>query len=517
MNQKQILSLLQDDPNDVNVMVACDWLVKRKPTSKLAHKLLQELLGKPHFESKLDWLADWLKEGSWDGLWPALWDIRSETLYAWTIQLGEDNPNHPQVSDLWQTLVLTYRNAEGVEKAARWFDRHGQPGTKTFILAADLIALKPSDKTIEKAEACLNCAPPDSQLIVSLIKHVGSKRAIRSGLAYLKNQDHHPVMASLVAAALLANDSKSHLKAVKEFLAPHWHAGFPYAVLQAFVHLPSEAGLPILIDWIETHTFGAEQIVWELLSEPTQEIVDYAWAWFLSNHSRTGPSSIDVLCSLLTASNLRIPDTAVKFAQNWLESNKGDKKWVEVTAALVLALPVEEREALGLKFLEEAALEDHGEILLAMIHPGKDRESTKLAKAWLKKFPTNKYAAGITLNLLQNDPDAETIAQARHYAVKINGRLDGTLLSTLVRMGDLESIEKAKGWLSETSITRRHDKSYFTQGQLLRALLESGHRESEILIRAERWLQMIPMPREEKDYREVKEALKTACANLPKI
>ena len=507
MNKTEVLEIIgSDQPTDEQMFAVIAWLKKRKPTSRDARKVVKRFIQHPRFESALPWLADWIRNSPWDELRMTAWNISSPVVYDWLVQVLTDNPTHPQSGDVWDAMLMSYRDHAMAVKASVWLTEHGIGDKFAPEVAARLLPIVPTDPVRRTALELLEKVPDNFNLLAAAIEHLGTNRSIELGLSYIKGAKR-PVPSCWVAAALLRRDTQSFVSDVNEFLAKHWKDRHLYAAFEEMIPRAPQPVLVVLKKWIESyrHPETVSRLLEYALIVPSQEWLDYAWTWY---EKSDWSLSSDFLQALLKAGkDLQLPNRVLEESKLWLEQNEGDSGWIWVAVDLVDHLDAGECAEFGLRIIHSVLPEDRGRLLAALVRKTPTEAVFEKAREWQSAFPKHKHNALIAAAFVGRGKyieDAKTLLDA-------NDDLDtARLLIALVKQSDEDSIAFAKQFLTKRFINFKFNDLFKLRGELIIALLSVPGPDGMVLQSAEDWLQYPPSHWDEKFHQQVRDAYKSA-------
>lgn len=390
MKYLELIELLAAEPSDTNIDRAKDWLSKKTKATKSTVEVALALVLARHDTETLNWLGSWMEEKNWDALL-RIAESNNLDLHDWLVQFAQHHPAHPQVCELWKTLLGRYDSEKLVDVAGEWLTTHSH-GRGGLILAYRLI--QSTDDNAVRAKAMrLAREFLDEPLVTMLIKLVGDESSIALGAKIMKSID--PTAGMFIAAALLKNNPVTNWPIVEGWLRKHWddqHADW------LFHWLVTEAPLtvsPLAFAWIDEHPqFDRPARIFSsaLVLSPSQQLIDLIWNWLRTqlNH-RHFPELLSLV--FMHWGELKTPREAVAAADGWLKDNTRHKLWPGLLLD-VLRLSDEISEAritLAKLWLDNHDDSEAGFMLMNLNRVASEEFSEK-ARAWAQRHPYDERA-----------------------------------------------------------------------------------------------------------------------------
>lgn len=319
---KQIIEQLTAGPSVENIAQAIEWIKGRKRSNKLTDAVVLSLLRIAAAGPQLYGLNSWMKSVSWN--WASqLIHVASIEHLDWLLALLDENPEHENAGELWNTLLFNYSNGEIVDAASKWLLDHSSVEFFSASIAASLLEEGAGEDIVQLSRQLLDGGSDEFFLVRALLEAAPDDHTIDIGIEILSSQQ---ALVGCIVAPALMNTGKRGAESVDEFFKRHRKSKHYLLMLKYLITKAPTAMFPLVRDWVKEHpkSRDAQLLLVDLLcTRPTPEGVELLWRWCQSNNGNS-----DIL-NVLTIFHTRlpVPPDCVLYARGWLASNLTHSLW----------------------------------------------------------------------------------------------------------------------------------------------------------------------------------------------
>lgn len=511
MNQNQVLDLLQSLPSEENIRIAFEWMLKKKPTSLAAHRVLREIIQATSLEPELPRLFEWIKDGNWDELANVVYQTKSACLFWNIVDLLENNPSHSQAGTLWSIAIQNCRDHRLNLKASKWFVEFCTSTHDTGLLPQQLLRDHFCPSVLDKARKLFNQYPVDREIVWTLLEFDDYPPAIELATELIRSAAN-PDDCLLEVQALLKNNPERFFPLVEPLLRKYWNHKHLHRILEICAQEAAEQALPVISDWLGSGKRPKDFVGFMrhlCFEAKSKSMVRFIWSWW--NAGMPADESFFALELLLwNCDSLVLPSELIEDALTWLQHNRGHKRWADIASSLIRATAGDGRLDVGKLPLDKVSEDDVGKVMAAIAEHSPDATSVELVTKWLDRNNPSSYSASAVLALCEKSAEPKYVDRAKTLIPTGDASLDRQLLAVLVRAGDTDSIAQAKSWLKGPQIIGRWKSVHQDRGKLMLALIESGEADQEIMEFAKEWLELNPYSYEKEMHTRLLRAVETA-------